>query len=173
MSAQGKIDEKISLAPFDPQWARSYEFEVTRIRKKLNTTCINFAHIGSTAVPNMYAKPIVDIMIGIEDFSHPEQFVSKLESIGYEYLGEAGVPGRLYLRLRGKENYNIALCQYGRDIWIANLRFRDYLINNPDVAENYSAIKKKAFEEGINTLLEYSKFKHAFIEEIIRQNSVL
>ena len=162
------IDEAIKLAVFSKQWSRIYQSESIRIQEKLGNKIIDMQHIGSTAIPNIYAKPIIDIMIGVEDLNRSEITIRELVELGYEYLGEANVLGRLYFRIRGVNNFNIALCQYGGEIWTANILFRDYLRKNPTVAKRYSLFKKKIFDSGVNTLLKYSSLKQSLVDEILK-----
>lgn len=163
------IDEKITLVSYDFLWLKLYSSEAMRIRAKLGSQIIELEHIGSTAIPNIIAKPIIDIMIGVENLSKAEHVVLSLCELGYEYLGAAGVPGRLYFRLRNEQSFNVALCQYLGEIWINNLLFRDYLRKHTDIANDYSLIKLKAVESGATTLLDYSNFKSAFINKIMNK----
>lgn len=166
------IDEKIILVPFNHQWNELYKLEATRILKKLGTQIIEIQHIGSTSIPDIYSKPIIDIMIGIENLESPELAIKDLIELGYQYLGNANVPGRLYFRKRNPYSYNIALCQYQSEIWINNLLFRDYLIKYPDTAQTYSLLKKSVFDSGVDTLLNYSEMKHPFIDEMIKKAKI-
>lgn len=163
------VDEKIELVSFNTKWKELYKDEALRINKKLGNQIIEMQHIGSTAIPNIYAKPIIDIMIGIKNLKEDEIIIDGLIKLGYEYLGSAGVPGRLYLRIRNPNSFNIALCQYKGEIWNNNILFRDFLLNHPEAAAAYSTLKKNAFDSGANTLLSYSKIKHPFIDKIIKQ----
>lgn len=165
---KSKIDEAIQLVPFSEEWSEIYQLESVRIQKKLGNKIIKMLHIGSTAIPNIYAKPIIDIMIGVRNINNVEPIIKILLGLGYEYFGEVNVPGRLYFRIRGVKNCNIALCQYAGEIWSNNLLFRDYLRKYSVVAKNYSELKKKVFDSGVDTLLKYSDAKHSFIQGVIK-----
>ena len=169
MTNSHNIDEKIELVPFDSHWKEIYKTEELRIKNKLKDQIIEMQHIGSTAIPNIYSKPIIDIMIGIENLEKNKLIVSSLIELGYEYLGTANVPGRHYFRNRGINSFNIALCQHQGDIWNNNILFRDMLLNDPDAAAAYSVLKKNAYDSGVKTLLNYSDKKHPFIEETIKK----
>jgi GrpB-like predicted nucleotidyltransferase (UPF0157 family) len=161
------LDEKVIIVPFNKEWEAMYQKESQRIQKKLDDPSIIIEHIGSTAIPYILSKPIIDIMIGIQDFKHPESAINKLIELGYTYFGEANVPGRLYFRIRSEKNFNIAMCQYNGEIWINNVLFRDYLRLHPIEAKLYSKIKETAIDSGIDTLLKYSETKQNFINKII------
>ena len=162
------IDEKIQLVPFNPQWKKIYKTETDYLKNTLASEIIDIQHIGSTAIPDIYSKPIIDIMIGIKNLENAEFITQKLVESGYQYFGEANVPGRLYLRKRNTNNFNIALCQYQGDIWINNILFRNYLLKHPEAAAAYSSFKKNVFDSGADTLLKYSDIKHLYIDEIIK-----
>ena len=165
------LDEEITLVPFNPTWSQHYQLESRRLQQALGNEIIGIEHIGSTAIPNIYAKPIIDILIGIKDIRNPDTIIQKLNRLGYEYFGEANVPGRLYFRLRLKHGhqYNVALCEFENDIWNNNILFRDYLIKHPEEAKQYSLLKKAIFDSGVNLLLDYSSRKHNLITEILNK----
>lgn len=167
------LDEKITLVPFNPQWKEIYASEADHLKKKLTSEIIDIQHIGSTSIPGIYSKPIIDILIGVENLENVELITQELVELGYQFFGEANVPGRLYFRKRNRYNFNIALCQHQGDIWINNIVFRDYLLNNPEAAAAYSIFKKNAFDSGADTLLKYSNIKHSFIDEMIKNAKVL
>lgn len=163
------IDEEISIEPFNEEWRRLYQIEAFRIREVLGSEVTKIQPIGSTVIPGVYAKPIVDIMIGLQNIEQLEQVINKLIKLGYEYCGEAGVPGRLYFKVRGEYNYNLALCKYQGEIWKNNILFRDYLLNHPNEAKSYSNLKKKIIASGVHNLLRYSMLKQRFIEKILKK----
>lgn len=140
------IDEEITLTPFNPQWSKIYQAEASRLHEKLSSKIAAIEHIGSTAIPAIHAKLIIDIMIGVENLTEIEPIIKSLQELGYEYCGEANVSGRLYFRIRNKngQSFNLAVCQYQSTIWTNNLLFRDYLREHPDIAEHYSLLKKKS-----------------------------
>lgn len=166
---QKNIDEEIKLVPYSGEWEVLYKLESARIREKLNENVIDIQHIGSTSIPGIFAKPIIDIMVGIKDIKQSISIIKNLENLGYEYFGEANVPGRLYFRTRGRHHYNIAVCQFQSEIWTNNILFRDYLRANPDEAKTYGLNKKRIFEAGIDTLLKYSDLKDPMIKEIMKK----
>jgi len=124
-------------------------------------------HIGSTSVPGLMAKPIIDIMVGTEAHHNIEEVRSMLVYLGYEDMGEAGIPGRIYLRKRSAPGFNIALVERYGPLWVSNLLFRDYLRKNPEARDEYTRIKLQAVESGISSLLRYSDFKNATLSLLL------
>jgi GrpB-like predicted nucleotidyltransferase (UPF0157 family) len=163
------IDEPIRIVPYDARWPELFEAERRRLESRLGARIAGIAHFGSTAVEGMSAKPIIDILIGTEHFPPDASTREALVALGYEDLGEAGVPGRIYLRMRGENAFNIALAAHGGDLWNDNLALRDYLRAHPDVALAYSEEKKRALAAGA-TLLAYSKNKADFVSTLVARS---
>ena len=163
-------NERIELSEYNPRWKISFQSERQVLEHKLSVFLPVIEHIGSTAIPNLIAKPIIDILIGIRDYPIPDCSIETMKSIGYEYHGEAGVSGRVYFTKRQEENnFNVHITLVNGDIWNNNILFRDYLLSNPDVATNYSELKRDIFNSGIVTLLEYSAQKADFILQALRK----
>ena len=162
----GELDEPVHLCAYDPRWPALFESEARRIEAGLPAK-VAIEHIGSTAVEGLLAKPVIDLMLGMEPRHSMAGLRSALAALGYEDLGEAGVPGRLYLRRRAETAFNIALVSRGGSIWIANLALRDCLRTNPGAAHEYVEIKRAAFRSGIRSLLAYSDYKSAFVASLI------
>jgi GrpB-like predicted nucleotidyltransferase (UPF0157 family) len=162
------LDEAIHLSDYDPQWQILFSAEARRIALGLPGD-IAIEHIGSTAVPGLIAKPIIDIMVGTEPHHDLEVVRKALVGLGYEDMGEAGVPGRIYFRRRSGAGFNIALVPRGSRLWVANLAFRDHLRTNPDARREYAETKRRAFDNGIQSLLAYSDYKSTVLSRLVVQ----
>jgi GrpB-like predicted nucleotidyltransferase (UPF0157 family) len=101
------IDEKIHIVKYDSEWPILFEKEKQKVHSALSDLVIDIQHFGSTAVKGMAAKPIIDILVGLKSFNLSEKHIKNLTKIGYEDLGEAGIPGRLYFRKRHLNAYII------------------------------------------------------------------
>jgi GrpB-like predicted nucleotidyltransferase (UPF0157 family) len=163
-----QLDEPITLHAADPQWPRLFEAEAERLRRALPVDLApDMEHIGSTAVPGLDAKPVVDVMIGVKAPERIGDLVALLEGLGYESLGEAGVPGRWALRRRNSAPaYNISVVAHEGHRWRQNLCVRDLLRTDPEAAPRYAAAKWQAIESGALTLFAYSDAKRSFIEAL-------
>jgi GrpB-like predicted nucleotidyltransferase (UPF0157 family) len=163
------IDEPVHIVKYDPSWPQSFDHEKRLLLSSADETVIGIEHIGSTAVPQLMAKPIIDIMIGITNYPPSNKLLTILSSIGYTSFGEAGVPERVYLTKRGPKNFNLALVTFGGSHWQRNLKFRNYLRQNPDVCHQYEEIKQAALETGAQELLSYSSFKNKFLNSVFEK----
>ena len=162
------LDERITICPADPSWSGWFDEEAARLRTVLSGDLVpDIQHIGSTAVPGLDAKPIVDVMIGIDEPGRIAELVACLEELSYESLGEAGVHGRWALRKRDTARpCNIAIVAHEGEWWRINLAVRDFLRTNADAAQYYASAKWHAVNDGADRLLAYSEAKRAVIEMI-------
>ena len=97
------MSQHITVTDYDPLWPPKYEEESLLIKRILADNCIAIYHIGSTSVPGLAAKPIIDIMVAVKSLTKVDDTADELIKIGYEYLGEFGIAGRRYLRKGGDE----------------------------------------------------------------------
>jgi GrpB-like predicted nucleotidyltransferase (UPF0157 family) len=162
------IDEPIHLSNYDVRWPTQFVVEAARLQKELPSNVI-VEHIGSTAVPGLCAKPVIDIMVGAEPDSSWKEIGQRLTALGYEDMGEAGVPGRVYFRIRTGTAFNIALVTRNGTHWNNNLTLRDYLRIHADQAREYADVKRTAVADGANSLLAYSERKSDAIVRLIRK----
>jgi GrpB-like predicted nucleotidyltransferase (UPF0157 family) len=156
------IDEPVHVEEYDPRWLAWYDADAAEITRALGPRLRRVEHFGSTAVPGLAAKPIVDILVAPVEWPLSTSDRASPEAVGYEYLGEAGVPGREYFRRRnprGPHDTNLALVQFEGPLWKDNLLLRDYLRCHPAAALAYARRKKLASASGATRLLAYSAQK--------------
>jgi GrpB-like predicted nucleotidyltransferase (UPF0157 family) len=166
------IDEPVEITDYNPHYEGRFRAERDRLRIGLATASLKFEHIGSTAVPGLAGKPVVDLMLGAPPASWAalEELRARVVALGYEDLGEAGVPGRIYFRRRTKlRAFNLALVEHDGAHWRDNLALRDYLRKNPEAAAKYAEAKRAAVASGAKTLLAYSEAKKAPLTEILKK----
>lgn len=163
----GENKRKIEVVPYNPNWVMMYEEEAARIKKVMNTILINITHIGSTAIPGIKAKPVIDILVEVKDIGEVEQYNNEMEKLGYEPMGEYGIPGRRFF-IKGGNNrtHHIHVFQEGNKEIERHLNFKEYLIAHPDVAKEYSKLKEKLAAEFTYDIENYVKGKSELIQEI-------
>ncbi|KOG91619.1 GrpB family protein [Streptomyces varsoviensis] len=167
------LDEPIHLAPHDPAWAARGRELAEAVAAALGGLAVEVAHIGSTAVPGLVAKPIIDIQVGCPN-AEATAVVRRLEGLAYEHLGQAGVPGREYLRRRSGQPgqsqsgqpVNVHVVERRGRLWVDNLLFRDYLRSHPEAVSEYAAAKRYAAERAPH-LLAYSELKARTVTRIM------
>ncbi len=157
------IDEPVAVQGHDAHWGELYAAEAARLESALGEAALAIEHVGSTAVPGLDAKPIVDLLVGVAALD------PALRLPDYEACGPAGVPGRLYFRKRGPASFNAQVVVHGGPIWRAALLLRDYLRAHPDEAQRYASHKRESLARGATTLIRYSEEKAPLITELLQR----
>jgi GrpB-like predicted nucleotidyltransferase (UPF0157 family) len=167
----------IVIADYDPAWPRLYARERRRIRRALAGRIVAIEHVGSTSVPGLAAKPILDIMAGVESLDDAAACIEPLRRIGYDFHPEltarVGIDDdRLFLKgPRGIETVHLHVTEYGGGFWQEKLLFRDFLRTHPEVAEQYAALKRTLapqFSEGTPYSMAKTEFVQATLEQARR-----
>jgi GrpB-like predicted nucleotidyltransferase (UPF0157 family) len=157
------VDEPITVTDYDPRWPMLYESERARLVSALRTRVTRIEHFGSTAVPGMAGKPIVDLLVGVRTMPEFSECTQVLEQLGYENFGEIFLPGRVYLRRRGPPHFNAAVTPEGGAFWDAQIVLREYLRQHPREASAYSEIKRSTYASGARLFSTYSQAKQPFL----------
>ncbi len=135
----------VELVPHDAGWSRQAAEEAVGLRQVLGDNLLHVHHIGSTAIPHVVAKPIVDLLPVVAGLAGLDRCRDRLEAIGYRWMGSYGLPGRRYCvrddPRTGKRLFQAHWYADGSSEITRHLAFRDYLIAHPDLAEDYSAEK--------------------------------
>jgi len=163
------IDETIEVVPYDERWVSLYEGEKEKLTNIFGETAVDIQHFGSTSVPGMFAKPIIDILIGVRTLELEPGLTEALEQYGYEGFCEAGVSGRLYFRKRKELSCNLAVVVWKSEQWNNNLLMRDYLREHCEEAQKYSELKLVTIKKGTTTLLAYSDEKEDFVGSLLER----
>lgn len=165
------LNEKIQVVEHDPEWKQQYLDEVNLLKQKDCLSTLEYEHIGSTSIPNIKAKPIIDIIIGVRNFPPQREITEELEESGYTYMQEMSVSDRLYFVKRGQKNFNVHVIAFQGSVWNNDVLFRDYMINHFEEAQEYSDLKEEIIRSGVHDLLEYSKRKADYILRIYEKCS--
>jgi len=164
----------VIIEEYNPKWPLLYEDEKNRILNAIGEKCESIEHVGSTSVPGLGAKPIIDITIGFRTLSEAEECIKPMNKLGYENIKEheAEIPERRYLTKGSKiegRTHHVHMVETSSKFWKRQLLFRDYLRNNPNVAEEYYRLKKKLANQYGNDRRAYTEGKTAFIQAIERK----
>jgi len=159
----------IEIAAYDPAWPGAYERERAAILEALGDLVFAIEHVGSTSVPGLGAKPIIDIMVGLRELADHARCVAPLRFLGYEHKGEFGIPGRHYFRkpVRGPRRHQLHMVEHGRDFWVRHLLFRDYLRRHPDEAAAYQRLKVGLAARFGTDVEGYTEAKREFIQSAL------
>lgn len=174
----------VYVLPHDCKWRESFDSEAAEIRNLLNGISLEVYHIGSTAIPGIYAKPVIDLLLVVASLDSLDGRNERMISFGYEPMGECGIPGRRYFRknaANGIRTHNIHAFEEGTLGVRRHLAFRDYLMAHPEVAYKYSLLKQQlaySFPDSIDAYMagkapfiqDYEKLALEWQSEIIRIN---
>ena len=163
------MGEAVTVVRYDPTWPDLYERERVLIARALGDLAVAIEHVGSTAVPELGAKPIIDITLGIHRLADGEKCIRPLEGLGYEYRGDGEIPGRHYFRkfTRGERTHHLNIVEHEGDFWARHILFRDYLREQPQEAQDYYDLKVRLAERFGTDRLGYTEAKTEFIESAL------
>lgn len=156
----------VRVVDYNTQCINMFEAEKEKLEAVFGEELIDVHHIGSTAVPGLKAKPVIDMMPVVKDINAVDQYDAEMSELGYEGLGENGITGRRYFRKGGDERtHHIHIFEEGSHDIIRHLAFRDYLRNHEDARTQYGELKKNLAIKFPNDINEYMDGKNQFIKE--------
>ena len=162
------------LADYDPLWPAAFEEEKARLAEALGPLAKSIEHYGSTSVPGLCAKPILDILVGVSPLSEWEKCRPALEALCYDYAEGAGVPEH-YIFGRGRDRtertHLVHVVEYQGESWRGSLAFRDALRRDAGLRESYSREKRRAAAAASDSRAAYNEYKCPFISEWMRKYS--
>ena len=163
------MTDRVTIVPYDPDWPRRFDEERRTLAGVFAGSDAAIEHIGSTGVPGLGAKPIVDIMVGVPMLVEVEERIPALEEAGYEYVPEyeKQLPDRRYFRKprMGRRAFHVHCVVTGSDFWIRHLAFRDHLRAHPESATAYFDLKRELARRVSKQ--EYTDAKSPFIEGVL------
>lgn len=170
-----KSERKVELMPYTPMYKEFYLKECKTLEKVLRSNCIDIHHIGSTAIPKILSKPILDILCVVHTLDGIQVFKDEFEKLGLEWKGEFGIPGRLYFVRKAKDGIthlsHIHIFEKSNDKIHDHLDFRDYLNAEEKIAKEYEKLKIELKDKFEFEPDNYSKGKNEFIELVLKSIS--
>ncbi len=160
---------KVEVVPYNPKWPKMFEVESKRITDVLGENIVRIHHIGSTAIPNIYAKPIIDLLIEVKYITKVDEQNSQMESLGYEVMGEFGIIDRRFFRKdnhKGIRTHHVHIFEFGSKQIERHLAFRDYMIAHPEEAQQYSQLKRELAKKYPTNIQKYMDGKDSFVKAI-------
>jgi len=157
----------VLLVPHDPAWAAAFDREAAAVGAAFGDRLVALHHIGSTAIPGIRAKPILDLLGVVREIARVDDRAAGLEALGYEAMGEFGIPGRRYFRkeVAGTRTHHLHVFAAGSPQVERHLAFRDYLRAHPGDAARYDALKGRLADLH-RDMAAYTAGKDEFIREI-------
>lgn len=157
------------VVPHDPLWKKAFADEAKAIKLAFGTTSVQVHHIGSTAIPGILAKPVIDLLGVVPMLADADTNARALESLGFESVGPYGIEGRRYFRKsdsNGTRTHHLHVFEEGSPHVERHVAFRDYLIAHPKVAKEYSSLKEHLTRREAPTWGAYLDGKEPFIRRV-------
>ncbi len=158
----------VRLAAYTPEWIRLFEEEYGRLEAAVGDHVLDIQHVGSTSIPGMPAKPVIDIAIAVEDFDRAAVCIKPIVDLGYEYAGENGIPRRHYFVKRDpRSTHHVHMVEKTSWDWETMLLFRDRLTQEPALAQEYAETKTRLAQRFERERDDYQRAKAPFIERVV------
>ena len=165
---QPALNDPVEVVEHDPRWAAMFQRERERLSTALGALAVAIEHVGSTAVPGLAAKPVLDIMVGVEHTPLPEDALRALGTLGYQYRGDGGIPDKQYFRTSPRTRH-LHVVPFGGEDWVRTLAFRDYLRAHPAAVREYEQLKRELARLHRTNRGAYVDGKAPFIRELLRR----
>lgn len=163
----------VDVVPSRVEWAEMFEVERGRLATIFDGVDHTIEHIGSTSVPGLAAKPIIDVLVGVATLEEVETRIPELEALGYEYVPEyeSEIPDRRYFRRpRARpRTFHVHCVRRGGRLWTHHVAFRDYLRDRPTRAHEYQLLKQQLAERHASDRTAYQEGKAIFIRGILEE----
>ena len=157
----------VEVLPYNPIWQQKFKEEAKKIEKIFKEIFVDIHHIGSTAIPLVKAKPIIDIMVEVKDINKVDSYNKQMEELGYEALGEFGILKRRFFQKGGNiRTHHVHIFEEGSPQIKRHIDFRDYLVSHSKIAGEYSRLKEKLAKRYRYDINRYQEGKDSFIKKI-------
>ncbi len=169
----GLVRGTVSVLPHDEEWVNTGRQTIQKLKEILGSTAIDIEHVGSTSINGVYAKPIIDLVIGVNDFRDILAMNDILAENGFYYRGQ-DLPGQhLYVCGEGEiRTHHIHVVIYQDKNWVNYITMRNYLNSHPEDAQKYSDLKRDLAEKYADDRNAYTAMKEDFIDSILYKASV-
>ena len=163
---------EVVVEQHNPGWAGKFDRESQLVARALDPAVVAIHHIGSTAIPTIYAKPIIDMLVEATSVDEVDSRNMAMASLGYEAMGEFGIAGRRYFIKdsdAGIREYQVHAFVAGSAEIERHIAFRDFMRAHPELAKRYSDLKRQLADEHRRDIDQYTAGKDVFIKEMERK----
>ena len=158
----------VRVVPYDPEWPELFRAEAARLQAAIAPALsLVIEHTGSTAVPGLAAKPVLDMLAGCRHGASVDAYVVALTKVGFEHRGEQGIPGRRFFRRGNPRAYHLHLTEQGSVFWREQLAFRDALIADAALRDAYAWLKVDLARRFPRDRESYTSGKTAFVQQVL------
>ena len=159
----------LTISPYREEWKRLFELEKENIEEAIGEYVEDVQHVGSTSIPGMSAKPVLDIAVAVKDFVGARICIEPLAGIGYEFKGENGIPRRHYFLKGVPRTHHVHMFETTSTDWEGTILFRDCLRSNHGLVEDYMRLKQNLVHRSGSDRNSYQAGKGEFIDAVVRE----
>jgi GrpB-like predicted nucleotidyltransferase (UPF0157 family) len=158
----------VRLVPHSAAWSAEFLSERARLLSAIGDRVMAIEHVGSTAIPGIHAKPVLDIAVAIEDLGNTKALVPAMQQLGYDFPGDIGIVGeRLFGRGPEVLTHLVHVVQVGGPKWSEYLEFRDSLRASSELAAEYDELKRELARQFPDERAKYTEAKGRFIQRVL------
>jgi GrpB-like predicted nucleotidyltransferase (UPF0157 family) len=160
--------KQVLVVPYDSQWPAAFDRAAREVQAALRDSLLVIHHIGSTSIPGIRAKPVIDLLAITSDLSQVDALAERMRAIGYEAMGEFGIAGRRYFRrdnAAGVRTEQVHAYADQSPHILRHLAFRDFLRTHPDIAHEYAELKQRLAAAHPFDIEAYMDGKDPFIRQ--------
>jgi len=161
------IQEAVTLLPYDPQWSQAYAAERDQVARVLGDLAVEIHHIGSTAVPGLPAKPVIDLLVAVRRLEEASACMAALETLGYRFVDHPQNVDRRFFRKGLPRSHHLHIVALGSPAYHDHLDFRDALRAEPSLRQRYAALKEALAGRYKYERAKYVEGKSAFVAETL------
>ncbi len=165
----GLTSGQLRLSPYEPEWSLLFFAEKERLLATLDNYILDVQHFGSTSIPGMPAKPILDIGVAVANFEEASRCIPLLDQMGYTYKGENGISRRHYFVKGDPRTHHLHMLEIESEEWKHHLLFRDYLRATPAGAQAYASLKQTLAMQFATDRDAYQIGKENFIQAVLQK----
>ena len=166
------VTRHVVVEEYDEGWERDFRAIEAEVRGAVGELAVRVEHVGSTSVPGLAAKPVIDLDVVIRDRSDLGETIGRLAAIGYTHEGDLGIPGREAFAYEGREHlkkHHLYVCAEDSEELRRHVAFRDYLRSHPEAVREYARIKREGAVLHPYDIDGYIAHKAPFIERVYRE----
>ncbi|WP_427127448.1 GrpB family protein (plasmid) [Priestia megaterium] len=160
----------VKLEPYNNKWSKLFDEERELLSSQLKELIIAIEHVGSTSIEGLFAKPIIDIAIGVSSLNVIIELKEKVKALGYVEVPVSIDGKHVFARYKEKKiTHFLHVMIYNQNLWIDQISFRDYLRLNLDAKIEYIKLKEKLANEYPNDVISYTNEKKKFVDDILKR----
>lgn len=171
MRPEGLYYSEVKLEMNHPEWVKNFLSEKEDFDNLKISFIKQIEHVGSTSIPGLSAKPIIDILLGIEKYKNYKKLIKQLDSLGYKFHREPRRYQALFLKTdaKGRTTHHLKVVKYAGKSWRDYLKFKDNILHDKKLANEYKKLKLELAKKYADDRKSYTSKKGEFIQKILEQ----